>query len=66
MVVLDLKKSYPDVDFYDETNLFQSIEDVCAENDTQFAIVIDEWDAVFRGGKEDRDGQRAVWIFSEI
>ena len=57
LVVRDLKKSYPDVDYFDDCDLIQSMEDVCSETHTQFVIVIDEWDAVFRACKEDEAGQ---------
>ena len=57
LVVRDLKKTYPDVDYFDDCDLIQSMEDVFSETHTQFVIVIDEWDAVFRASKEDESGQ---------
>ncbi|MCR4657604.1 MAG: ATP-binding protein [Lachnospiraceae bacterium] len=56
-VVRDLKKAYPDVDFYDEDDLIGSIADVYLEKGLSFVIVIDEWDAVFRECKGDAKGQ---------
>ena len=41
----------------------QSLKDVYAEKKTQFVIVIDEWDAVFRELEEDKEGQRKYLDF---
>ena len=57
LVIRDLKKSYPDVDYFDDKDLIQTIDDVYADIDRQIVIVIDEWDAVFRESKDDKDGQ---------
>lgn len=58
LVIRDLKKQYPDVDYFDTDDLIQSMSDVYEETGTAFVIVIDEWDAVFRACKEDKDGQK--------
>ena len=63
LVVRDIRKQYPDVDYFDTDNLIQCLLDVYAENGQQFVIIIDEWDAVFRERKEDRDGQRLYLDF---
>ena len=57
LVIRDLKKAYPDVDYFDDKDLIQTIDDVYADIDRQIVIVIDEWDAVFRESKDDKDGQ---------
>ena len=57
MVVRDIKKTYPDVEYFDEGDLIQTIEDVYSENNRQLVVVIDEWDAVFRERQSDKDGQ---------
>ena len=57
LIVRDLKKQYPDVDYFDSDDLIQSLEDVYAEAGKPFVIIIDEWDAVFRERKKDREGQ---------
>ena len=62
-VVRDIKKQYPDVDYYDMDNLIQSMSDVYEETGNQFVIIIDEWDAVFRTCKEDKDGQKLYLDF---
>lgn len=48
---------YSDVDYLDDTDLIQTLEDVYSETEKQFVVVIDEWDVVFRERKEDREGQ---------
>lgn len=63
LVVRDIKKHYPDVDYYDTDNLIQSMSDVYEETGNQFVIIIDEWDAVFRACKEDKDGQKLYLDF---
>lgn len=57
LVVRDIKKAYPDADYYDESSLIQTIEDVYTSDESQLVIVIDEWDAVFRVRQDDREGQ---------
>lgn len=57
LIVRDLKRQYPDVDYFDTNDLIQSLEDVYAETGKPFVIIIDEWDAVFRERKKDQDGQ---------
>lgn len=57
LIVRDLKKQYPDIDYFDTDDLIQSMEDVYSEMGKPFVIIIDEWDAVFRERKEDKEGQ---------
>ena len=57
LVIRDLKKTFTDVDLFDDTDLIQTMDDIYAETGHQFVIVIDEWDAVFRETKEDTKGQ---------
>lgn len=57
LIVRDIKKAYPDADYYNEGDLIQTIEDVYSGNGRQVVIVIDEWDAVFRERQNDKDGQ---------
>ena len=53
----DLVKKYPDVDYFDDKDLIQTLEDVYVEKEQQFVIVIDEWDAVFREFPLDKEGR---------
>ena len=57
LVNRDIKRTYPEQDYFNEEDLIQTIEDVYSENNRQVVIVIDEWDAVFRERPNDKDGQ---------
>lgn len=57
LVVREIKKAYPDIDYYDENSLLQSLDDLYSSTKRQVVIVIDEWDAVFRIRQNDKDGQ---------
>ena len=63
LVIRDLRKAYPDVDYFDTEDLIQSMEDIYAEKKEPFVIIIDEWDAVFRERKEDPKGQKLYLDF---
>ena len=54
-IIREIKKTYPDVDYFDDSDLLQTIDDVYS--DKQLVVVIDEWDAVFRERQADKDGQ---------
>ena len=57
LIIREMKKAYPETDFYDETDLIQAIEDVYSCSGRQAVIIIDEWDAVFRVRQNDKEGQ---------
>ena len=57
LVIRDIKKAYPDKDYFNDKDLIQTIEDIYSEGDRQVVIVIDEWDAIFRRRPNDKDGQ---------
>lgn len=63
LIIRDMKKAYPDVDYFDDENLIQTIEDVYSTYDRQVVFVIDEWDAIFREKKEDKEGQKEYLDF---
>lgn len=44
----DIKREYPDVDFFDVDDLVQSMEDLYQNTKRPFVIIIDEWDCIFR------------------
>ncbi len=62
-VIKELKTEYPDVDYFDDNNLIDSMEDIHSEKNSLFVVIIDEWDAVFRECKEDKDGQKKYLDF---
>ena len=53
----DLAEKYPDVK-YDSEDLFYSMDRFYRKTGTPFVIIIDEWDAIFRVRKEDKNGQK--------
>ena len=57
LIVRDIKMKYSDVDYFDTDDLVQSMLDVYAQKQTQFVIIINEWDAIFRICREDKEGQ---------
>lgn len=63
MVIRNLMDSYPEVNYFDPKDLMQSVQDVYEKTNMQFVIIIDEWDAVFREYKEDREGQKRYLDF---
>ena len=59
----DIKKAFPEIDFYDPQDITLIMSDIYAETNRQFVILIDEWDAVFRERKYDREGQEKYLDF---
>lgn len=62
-IIRDIKKTYPDVDYMDDTDIVQTMDDVYSESELPFVIIIDEWDAVFRERKGDSEGQKLYLDF---
>lgn len=63
VVIRDLKKAYPDVEYFDETDLIESFQDVYEETKCPFVIIIDEWDCIFREYKNDKEAQELYLDF---
>ena len=63
VILRELIKKFPDVDYFDKNDFLQTLNDVCAEKNIQFVIILDEWDAVFRDRKEDDAGQKQYLDF---
>lgn len=59
----EIKKEYPDVDYYDDTDLVESIQDVYEEVKCPFVVIIDEWDCIFREFKQDKAAQETYLDF---
>ena len=58
----ELAEEYPDTK-YDEKDFYFSIDKFYRKSKTQFVIVIDEWDAIFREYKDDKEGQKKYLDF---
>lgn len=57
LVMRDVKKEYPDIDYFDDTDLIQSMQDIYEETKRPFVVLIDEWDCVFREYKKHKEAQ---------
>ncbi len=60
---VDLKRAYPDTEFFDENSLSDMLEDVYGETGRLFVVLIDEWDCIFREYKEAEAEQRQYLDF---
>ena len=47
-VLYEIRKTFPDVDYYKPDSLSRSLKDVYAAKSCSFIFIIDEWDCVFR------------------
>lgn len=63
LVIRELKREYPDVDYFDDTDLIQSMQDVYVESKQPFIIIIDEWDCIFREYKNNKEDQEQYLDF---
>ena len=55
-ILADFEETYSDIE-YDSSDLFYSMDKFYRKTKTPFVIVIDEWDAVFRVRRDDKEGQ---------
>ncbi|MGN0152939.1 MAG: AAA family ATPase [Lachnospiraceae bacterium] len=63
IVTRDLLKEYPDVDYFDSTDLVQSMQDVYVETNRPFVVIVDEWDCIFREHKRNKEAQEQYLDF---
>jgi len=61
-VIRELKREFPDADFYEE-KLVSVLEEIYSYYNTQFIFVIDEWDCVFRIRKTEWEVQKEYLDF---
>ena len=62
-VIRELKKQYPEVELYDENDLAETMQDIFAESECLFIVIIDEWDCIFREFKHDKAAQEIYLDF---
>ncbi|MBR4345140.1 MAG: AAA family ATPase [Lachnospiraceae bacterium] len=62
-VISELKEIYPGVRYGNRVNLRTVMNKIYGSKKTQFVIIIDEWDAIFREYKEDKEGQKKYLDF---
>ena len=63
MVMRELKRAYPDVDYFDDTDLIELMQDIYAQKGCSFIVIIDEWDCIFREYKTDKKAQEKYLDF---
>lgn len=63
LVIRELKAEYPDLDYFDTTDLTLCMQDVYAQRKQTFIVIIDEWDCIFREYKTDRKAQEKYLDF---
>ena len=62
-VLWELLDEYPDVRYFDNTNLTRTMQDIYNKKHYPFVVIIDEWDCVFREYKNDCEAQRIYLDF---
>ena len=63
LIIRELKTEYPDVDYFDDTDLIECMQDIYAQKKQTFVIIIDEWDCIFREYKTDKSAQEKYLDF---
>ena len=63
LVIRDLKMEYPEVDYFDDTDLIECMQDIYAHTQHPFVILIDEWDCLFREYENDHEAQKQYLDF---
>ena len=62
-VITELKDAYPDIHYGNRINVRTVMSKIYSSKNRQFVIVIDEWDAIFREYKDDKEGQKKYLDF---
>ena len=62
-IISELEKEYPEVQYGRRRNLRTMMGRIHDCTNKQFVVVIDEWDAIFREYKEDKEGQKKYLDF---
>ena len=63
LVMRELKREYADIDYFDDTDLVESMMDIYDQTKTSFVVIIDEWDCIFREYKRDKEAQEKYLDF---
>ena len=62
-LIYDFMKAYPDCPYFDPDDLIEVMNDVYAQTQRPFVIIIDEWDCIFREYKDHKDWQEKYLDF---
>ena len=63
LVLRELKREYPDVDYFDDTDLVESMQDIYEMEKCPFVVIIDEWDCIFREFRQNKEAQEKYLDF---
>lgn len=63
MILRELLETYPDVNYFDRSDLVESLKDIYAAHHQPFVFIIDEWDCIFREYKKDKEAQEEYLDF---
>lgn len=62
-MIWDMLSEYPELRYFDETNLMRVMQDIYSQTKISFILIIDEWDCIFREYKEDDAAQKKYLDF---
>lgn len=62
-ILWDLLEKYPDISYFDQTDLVRTIQDIYHSTNCSFILIIDEWDCVFREYRENEREQERYLDF---
>lgn len=62
-VLWELTREYSEIQYFDDTDLARTIQDIYQSTRNTFVIIIDEWDCIFREYKEDKEAQERYLDF---
>ena len=63
ILLRELLRAYPDVDYFDRTDLIETLNDIYAATKRPFVIILDEWDCIFRELREGKAEQEMYLDF---
>ena len=66
LVYFHLHIIYPDLDYLDQTDLIDVLQEIYREYKIPFVFIIDEWDCIFRENKNDMEAQKKSCMFKKI
>lgn len=63
LLIREIRNEFPDVDYFDDSDLVECMQDVYGQRKQTFVIILDEWDCIFREYKEDKEAQEKYLDF---